>query len=51
MAAGTTLGEVNTDESIMVLIDEAHRRTPPLGREPARGAAQRGLGRFTGTRS
>ncbi|MFG1876107.1 type I restriction endonuclease subunit R [Sphaerisporangium sp. NPDC049003] len=50
MAAGTELGEVNADESIVVLIDEAHRsHTAALGanlREALPNAARIG---FTGT--
>ncbi|MBX6382498.1 MAG: type I restriction endonuclease subunit R [Microbispora sp.] len=50
MAAGTPLGELNTDESIVVLIDEAHRsHTATLGanlREALPNAARIG---FTGT--
>ncbi|WP_327044841.1 type I restriction endonuclease subunit R [Microbispora sp. NBC_01189] len=50
MAAGTPLGELNTDESIVVLIDEAHRsHSATLGanlREALPNAARIG---FTGT--
>ncbi|GAA4231288.1 type I restriction enzyme R subunit [Streptosporangium album] len=50
LAAGTPLGEVNADESIVVLIDEAHRsHTAALGanlREALPNAARIG---FTGT--
>jgi type I restriction enzyme R subunit len=50
LAAGTSLGEINTDESIVVLIDEAHRsHTAGLGanlREALPNAARIG---FTGT--
>jgi type I restriction enzyme R subunit len=50
IAAATSLGEINTDESIVVLIDEAHRsHTASLGanlREALPNAARIG---FTGT--